>query len=112
MRTSGRYSRVFQVLQVFTLALGLLFSSFAPFGIGVSEAAVAVTDVRGRTVTLPRQASRLLIDDGRFLVALSLIHKDPVSVIAAWPHDVNRIGDDVYQRLKARNAAIETLPQV
>jgi iron complex transport system substrate-binding protein len=107
MRISHRYFRVFQVLQAFTL--GLLFSSL---GVRVSEAAVTVTDVRGRTVTLPSQASRLLIDDGRFLVALSLIHKDPVSVIAAWPHDVNRIGDDVYQRLKAKNATIETLPQV
>ncbi len=105
MRISERFLRFF-------------FLSCLIFIIGASVArpaaaqAVTVTDVRGRTVQVPRHATRLLIDDGRFLVALALIHPDPVSVVGAWPRDINRIGDEVYQRLKAKNPAIETLPQV
>ena len=46
-----------------------------------------LTDVKGRTVTLPKDVKRLLIDDGRYLVALSLIHPNPASVLAGWPRE-------------------------
>jgi iron complex transport system substrate-binding protein len=71
-----------------------------------------VTDIRGRSVTIPAPARRLLIDDGRYLIALSLIHPDPVSVVAAWPRDINRIGEAVYQRYRAKFPRLDTLPQV
>jgi iron complex transport system substrate-binding protein len=80
---------------------------------GLAQAqAIQVTDIRGRQVTLPKAADRLLIDDGRYLVALSLIHPNPVSVLAAWPHDVNRIGPEVYERFRAKFPAIDRVPQV
>ncbi|MHB1328545.1 MAG: ABC transporter substrate-binding protein [Gemmatimonadales bacterium] len=72
---------------------------------------VTVTDVTGRVVTLPKPASRVLIDDGRYLVALSLIHPDPVSLIAAWPRDINRIGQRTYDQFRAKFPAIERIPQ-
>src|SRR5262245_61971088 len=105
MRISGHFRRF---LSISSLVLAACLGLVRP----VAAQAIAVTDVRGRTVQVPRQASKLLIDDGRFLVALALIHPDPVSVVGAWPRDINRIGDDVYQRLKAKNPAIEKLPQV
>lgn len=71
-----------------------------------------IVDIRGRTVTVPVPATRLLIDDGRYLVALALLHKDPSSVLAAWPHDVNRIGDLTYARYKEKFPRLETLPAV
>lgn len=75
-------------------------------------ATVSVTDVRGRTVVVPSPARRLLIDDGRYLIALSLIHPDPVSVIAAWPRDINRIGELTYERYRTKFPRLEAIPQV
>ena len=50
-----------------------------------------VKDLSGRSVVIPAPARRILIDDGRYLVALSLIHPNPPSVIAGWPRDINRV---------------------
>ncbi len=70
-----------------------------------------VTDVRGRTVAVPRSAKRILVDDGRFLTALALIHPDPVSLLAGWPRDINRIGASNYAQLRQRFPRIEQVPQ-
>ncbi|WGD28927.1 ABC transporter substrate-binding protein [Ancylobacter sp. WKF20] len=77
-----------------------------------SRAEVQLTDLTGRQVTLTAPAKRLLIDDGRFLVALALIQPDPVSVLAAWPRDINRLGKNTYDAYRAKFPAIETLAKV
>ncbi|WP_428031784.1 ABC transporter substrate-binding protein [Ancylobacter sp.] len=77
-----------------------------------ARAEIALTDVTGREVTLAAPAKRLLIDDGRFLIALALLHRDPVSVLAAWPRDINRIGARTYEAYRAKFPAIETLAKV
>jgi iron complex transport system substrate-binding protein len=74
--------------------------------------AVSVVDLRKRTVAVKAPAQRLLIDDGRYLLALALIHPDPVSVVTAWPRDVNRLGDATYRQLAARFPRLASLPQV
>lgn len=75
-------------------------------------AAHTVTDLRGRTVSLPDNIERIAIDDGRFLLALSLLTPDPVSHLAGWPKDINRIGEHYYQQLSVAFPAIEQLPLV
>lgn len=92
------------MLAVLVLAL---VASAAP-----ARADIALKDVTGREVTLAAPASRLLIDDGRFLVALALIHPDPVSVLAAWPRDINRIGKSTFEAYKAKFPAIDRLAKV
>lgn len=77
-----------------------------------SLAAHTVTDLRGRTVSLPDNIERIAIDDGRFLLALSLLSPDPVSHLAGWPKDINRVGEHYYQQLSAAFPAIEQLPVV
>ncbi len=84
----------------------------APTGTAWAQATVSVTDIRNRTVTVPRGAGRLLIDDGRYLTALSLIHPDPVSLLAAWPHDINRLGEATYERFRARFPRIEAVTRI
>jgi iron complex transport system substrate-binding protein len=74
--------------------------------------ATTVTDIAGRQVSVPSPASRLLIDDARVLLALALIHPDPVSLVTAWPHDTNRLGPDIYARFKALAPNIDTLARV
>lgn len=73
---------------------------------------IALKDVTGREVTLAEPARRIMIDDGRYLIALSLLDKDPVSLLAAWPRDINRIGPAVYAQYRARFPAIDELRQV
>jgi iron complex transport system substrate-binding protein len=95
------------------LALSPLAASPAAAQAGRQQSATAlVTDIRGRSVKVPVPARRMLIDDGRYLIALSLIHPDPVSVVAAWPRDINRIGELTYERYRAKYPRIETLTQV
>lgn len=91
------------------LVLAALTIQAVPAG---AQGATTLTDIRGRRVTLPAGPPRLLIDDGRFLLALALIHPDPVSVLTAWPRDINRISQPVYDRFRARFPRIEQLTQV
>jgi len=73
---------------------------------------IALKDVTGREVRLAAPAKRLLIDDGRFLIALALIHPDPVSLIAAWPRDINRIGKATFEAYRAKFPTIDNLAKV
>jgi len=77
-----------------------------------AQGTVTVTDLKKRTVSVPSPAKRILIDDGRFLVALSLIDPDPVSVLAGWPRDINRVGEATYQKFVARYPKLPSIAQV
>lgn len=78
---------------------------------GVSGEASALHDLRGRPVRGLPSGGRLSIDDGRFLIALSLIHPDPVSLLAAWSGDVNRISPEMYAAFVERFPAMADLPR-
>lgn len=96
-----------------SLCLLAVFSLVASLSFGQSGTrATSVIDIRGRTVSVPLPASRLLIDDGRYLIALSLIHPDPSSALSAWPHDINRIGEPTYAQYKAKFPRLDTLPTI
>lgn len=92
-------------------ALALLVA-LAAFGFAPARADILLKDVAGREVRLAAPAKRLLIDDGRFLIALALIHPDPVGVVAAWPRDINRIGQRTYAAYRAKFPAIDSLAKV
>lgn len=76
------------------------------------SAEAALTDIRGRAVALDQPARRIAIDDSRYLVALGLIHPDPVSLLAAWPGDINRLGDETYRQFLAKSPALADLPRI
>ncbi len=90
------------------LVLGVALTTAPP----AAAQRVEFRDVAGREVSLEGPARRILIDDGRYLIALALIHPDPVSVLVAWPHDVNRIGEGTYARYRAKYPALPTLARV
>ena len=71
-----------------------------------------VTDVRGRSVALPPGPQRLAIDDGRYLIALSLLLDDPTSAVAGWPHDAHRLGALTHERYVARFPRLSELGRV
>lgn len=89
-------------------AVLMLFAALAP----LTAAAKEVTDLRGRTVTVPDMPASIAVDDGRFLLALALIDPEPASHLAAWPHDVNRLGEAYYQRMVEAFPEIGTRPSV
>lgn len=96
----------------FAVTFVLVASTVCVPSAAAAQGTIAVTDLRGRAVTLKAPAKRLLIDDGRYLVALSLIHPDPVSVIAGWPRDINRLGEATYQEFIKKFPALASKPQV
>lgn len=101
---SNRDSKNFiaSFLFAFLLFVIILISNNAQADTTPAQGPVSVTDITGREVTLPGPAKRILIDDARYILALSLMTDDPVSLIAAWPHDVHRIGDATYEAYRKR----------
>ncbi|MCW4456497.1 ABC transporter substrate-binding protein [Flavobacterium sp. MXW15] len=89
------------------LLLSILWAALA-----LPAMAAEIVDLRGRKVTVPDQIKKISIDDGRYLVALALIQPDPVKVLAAWPRDINRIGEETYAEYLKKFPALRTLPQV
>lgn len=77
---------------------------------GRSEA--ALTDLRDRPVVPLAEGDKISIDDGRFLIALALLHPDPVSLLAAWGADVNRISPDMYAAFTEKFPQLANLPKI
>lgn len=48
---------------------------------------VTVTDIAGRTVTLPQSAQRIVLGDGRHMAVLGMLMPDPVSRVVGWRQD-------------------------
>jgi iron complex transport system substrate-binding protein len=103
---SFRAFRIPRCVSLLLLLMGI-FSSAA-----MAQQKIVVEDLKGRKVTLNGPAKRILIDDGRVLLAMALIHKDPVSLLAAWPRDINRLGTLTYQSYLKRFPKLAEIPQV
>lgn len=73
---------------------------------------VSVTDVTGRTVSLPGPAKRIVLAQGRQLNALGLLHPDPLTLLAGWGADHQRQNPDAYARYRSRFPQIDTIPTV
>lgn len=71
-----------------------------------------LVDLRQRPVTPHATPAKLSIDDGRYLVALGLIHPDPVSALVAWSGDIQRLGKETYAAYVKRWPALAKLPIV
>lgn len=97
-------ARLMQLLFILTLACVLLAPAH-----GQSR---TLTDLRGRQVTINQPVKKISIDDGRYLVALALIHPKPVDVLAAWPRDIHRIGQHTYDQLLAQSPALKSVRQI
>lgn len=90
-------------LLVITLVTGLF---------AASATATTITDLSGQTVSVQTPVKSIAIDDGRFLIALALLHDDPASVLAAWPHDIRRIGRSMYAALVEHSPELAKVPKI
>src|SRR5690606_25183096 len=103
---------------VFVL-IAVLLSAVAAFTLWRGDTAPSAApgnaeliDARGRAVTVDGPVDRLAIDDSRYLVALGLLHPDPVSLLVAWPHDVNRLGEDTYRQFLQKSPELAELTTI
>jgi len=71
---------------------------------------LTVKDALGREVTIPAEPKAVLLGSGFNLVALSLIHPDPVSTLAGWASDMKGDNPEIYARFKEKFPKIEQLP--
>lgn len=51
---------------------------------------ITVKDILGRTVTLPKPATRILLGEGRDIVTLNILDDNPVRLVAAWQDDFKK----------------------
>lgn len=97
------------------LALACI-AGFSAAMAGVSPARagepIVITDIAGRKVAIERPVKRVLLGEGRQLLAISLIHPDPVSLLAGWPADLVRQDATTYGLYRDRFPGIEKVPLV
>ncbi|WP_453977433.1 ABC transporter substrate-binding protein [Brevundimonas sp. Marseille-Q4549] len=94
------------------VALGGLALLSACGRIEPSAGGAGLKDLRGRPVRPLGDGGKLSIDDGRYLIALSLIHPDPVSLLAAWSGDINRIGPEMYAGFVEKFPTLASVPKI
>src|SRR5690606_30522604 len=70
---------------------------------------LTVTDALGREVTIPARPKAILLGSGFNLVALSLLHPDPVSLLAGWSSDMKGDNPEIYERFREKFPQIETV---
>ena len=73
---------------------------------------LTVTDAIGREVTIPAEPKAVLLGSGFNLVALSLIHPDPVSLLAGWANDMKGDNPAIYERFREKFPAIAKVPVI
>ena len=76
-----------------------------------AAAALEIVDITGRTVTLERPATRVLLGEGRFLVAVSLLEPDdPLSRVAGMLNEFRRLDPGGFERYAATFPGIRDVP--
>ncbi|MBR7654490.1 ABC transporter substrate-binding protein [Brucella oryzae] len=71
---------------------------------------IHVKDALDRDVTITSQPKSVLLGSGFNLIALSLIHPDPVSLLAGWADDLKGDNPEIYAGFKERFPEIDALP--
>lgn len=79
-------------------------------GGAVGVSAMEITDLKGRTVALEKPAERVLLGEGRFLIALGLLAEDPVARTAGMLGEFQRFDPDGYARFSEAFPALADVP--
>lgn len=91
-------------------ALAAAFAGIA--GAARAQAPRRITDLLGREVSLPGPARRLVLGQGRHVLALALLHPDPVSLLVGWSGDLRQMNPPDYAPVRARFPAADAVPLV
>lgn len=104
MAKSGRAAKSIATIAAAFVALVVIHAT------GARADPVVIKDVTGREVTLPHAAKRIMLAEGRQIVALSLIHPQPVSLLAGWLGDFRKNDSQTYALFKTRFPDIDAVP--
>ncbi|HEV7305649.1 MAG TPA: ABC transporter substrate-binding protein [Ensifer sp.] len=73
---------------------------------------MTVTDAAGREVTINEKPKAILLGTGFNLVALSLIHPDPVSLLSGWSGDMKDDNPELYGSFVEKFPALADIPLI
>ena len=90
----------------------LLLAPLAAPALAQAQGTVAITDLAGREVRLPRPARRIVMTQGRHLPVLALLHPDPLSLIAGWAADLRQANAPEYAQLRAQSPMVDRIPVI
>ncbi|WP_234571558.1 ABC transporter substrate-binding protein [Rhodohalobacter sp. 614A] len=96
----------------FLLFAFILLSLSYPSNNLFAQNSITFQDVSGQTVTLEKPAERILLGEGRSLLALALIDENPIDRIAGWMGDFHFLGQEMYNHYKDKFPAIEDITLV
>ncbi|MGF6173983.1 ABC transporter substrate-binding protein [Ensifer sp. 4252] len=94
------------------LALLVAITLFATGAGAESRWPLTVKDAAGREVTIPEKPKAILLGSGFNLVALSLIHPDPVSLLAGWSGDMKGDNPEIYESFRKKFPDIADVPLI
>ncbi|MCX8958382.1 ABC transporter substrate-binding protein [Erwinia psidii] len=81
--------------------------------ISFATPAVTVTDVAGRTVTVPDNVQRILLGEGRLFYAISLLEgQKPLDRIVGWQGDFRMFDAQTYAIYQAKFPQIDNIPLI
>lgn len=90
----------------------LLSTLVAAPAIVQAQGGVAVTDLAGRPVRLPRPARRIVLTQGRHLPVLALLHADPLGLVVGWSSDLRQANAPEYARLREAAPGMDQIPVI
>lgn len=91
------------------LALGLAAMAMI-FTASAKADPIVIKDIAGREIKLPKAATRIVLAEGRQIVALSLIHPQPVGLLAGWLGDFKKNDSQTYALFKAKFPQVDAVP--
>lgn len=110
---AGFVKRVVQILMLVCTFAGFSLSHAGqPDAQNIATQPIVITDIAGRTVTLPKPASRVVLTQARYFPVLGMIHPDPVSILAGWSDEFKNSYAEEYAEYQRRFPAIERIPVV
>jgi iron complex transport system substrate-binding protein len=81
--------------------------------ISVTAQAVTVTDIAGRTVTVPDDIQRVVLGEGRLFFALSLLEgQKPFDRIVGWQGDFRKLDPQTYATYQSKFPQIDKIPLI
>jgi iron complex transport system substrate-binding protein len=93
--------------------LAFLAIAFSPLvALAQAQWPMTVTDAVGRQVTIPAPPKAVLLGTGFNLVALSLIHPDPVSLLVGWSGDMKGDNPEIYESYLRKFPKLADVPLI
>jgi iron complex transport system substrate-binding protein len=99
-----------RMFKSWTLIIGMLAAGLCTPAASSAQDVIKVTDIAGREVTVKRPLKRIVLGEGRQLIAMALIHPDPVALLAGWPADLQRQDKVTYDLYRRKFPDLERIP--